>query len=255
MAILGIAAKGLKSVFSYGVKSVKWAGSGIKSGFAAERVVVEGGKTTKLGPGIFRQHPWSSLGAAGTAGLGAWATFGGDSEKTLSENMGAKASDVVTGAKDVAKDFGKGFVGGISEDDDVKDAAKAVGDAGKAAKETVEGAANRVGSAVSSLGDMLGGFVSTMSNVFGGVGNMLSSLTNGKVGGLGVVGLLASAYLIFGRTGILGKFGGLLMGMTLLSGIMRPSENVSAAQSVAQQRGKNDSIALAETAPQQPMRR
>ena len=184
-----------------------------------------GSRGTKLAV----KHPVIS----GVAGLGAWATFGGDSEKTLSENMGDKASDVVSGAKDVAKDFGKGFVGGISEDEDVKAAAKAVGDAGKAAKETVEGAADRVGSAVSSFGDMLGGFVSTMSNVFGGVGNMLSGLMSGKTSGLGIAGLVASAFLIFGRTGILGKAGGLLLGMMMLSGMNRQAQSQNLAQDAA----------------------
>ena len=191
-----------------------------------------GSRGTKLAV----KHPVIS----GVAGLGAWATFGGDSEKTLSENMGDKASDVVSGAKDVAKDFGKGFVGGISEDEDVKAAAKAVGDAGKAAKETVEGAADRVGSAVSSFGDMLGGFVSTMSNVFGGVGNMLSGLMSGKTSGLGIAGLVASAFLIFGRTGILGKAGGLLLGMMMLSGMNRQAQSQNPAQDAALQ--QNDEL-------------
>ena len=113
-------------------------------------------------------------------------------------------------------------------------------DAGKAAKETVEGAADRVGSAVSSFGDMLGGFVSTMSNVFGGVGNMLSGLMSGKTSGLGIAGLVASAFLIFGRTGILGKAGGLLLGMMMLSGMNRQAQSQNPAQDAALQ--QNDEL-------------
>lgn len=200
------------NIGEYGIKSLKSVLSVGKSG-------------TKLAV----KHPVIS----GVAGLGAWATFGGDSDKTISENMGNKAADVITGAKDVAKDFGKGFVGGMSEDNDVKAVTKAVGDAGKAAKETVEDAASRVGSAVSSMLDMLGGFVSKMSNVFGGVGDMLSGLMSGKTSGLGIAGLVASAFLIFGRTGILGKAGGLLLGMMMLSGMNRQSQSQNLGQDAA----------------------
>ena len=207
------------NIGEYGIKSLK-------------SVLSVGASGTKLAV----KHPVIS----GVAGLGAWATFGGDSDKTISENMGNKAADVITGTKDVAKDFGKGFVGGMSKDNDVKDAAKAVGDAGKAAKETVEGAANRVGSAVSSFGDMVGGFVSTMSNVFGGVGNMLSGLMSGKTSGLGIAGLVASAFLIFGRTGILGKAGGLLLGMMMLSGMNRQAQPQNLGQDAALQ--QNDDL-------------
>lgn len=219
--------------FSYPVKMLKWAASSIKSGFAKGGEAVVDGKVIKTTPGFFRAHPKITMVSGSVVGFGAWATFGGDSDKTISENMGKKAADVITGAKDVAKDFGKGFVGGMSEDNDVKAVTKAVGDAGKAAKETVEDAANRVGSTLSSFGDMLGDFVSTMSNVFGGVGNMLSGLMSGKTSGLGIAGLVASAFLIFGRTGILGKAGGLLLGMMMLSGMNRQAQSQDLAQDAA----------------------
>jgi len=190
-----------------------------------------------------------SIGAFGVGGKLAWDKLVND--KDVLENLGAMSNDAVMGLKDGGKDFGRGFINGASQDPDVKAAAKVVDDTGKKVKETAEDIFEHG----RGVGNMLSEIVNTIGSFFGGVSNMLSSLTNGKVGGLGVVGLLASAYLIFGRTGILGKIGGLLMGMTLLSGIMRPSENVSADQSVVQNRGKNDTMALDETAQQQAIRR
>ena len=46
--------------------------------------------------------------------------------------------------------------------------------------------------------------------------NFFSNLGNGKVSGLGIGALIASAYMIFGRTGLLGKIGGALMAMMMI---------------------------------------
>ena len=49
-----------------------------------------------------------------------------------------------------------------------------------------------------------------------GVSNFFSNLGKGNVSGLGMLGLVASALLVFGRFGWLGKIGGLLLGMMLI---------------------------------------
>lgn len=208
--------------------------------------------TAKFGGNALLKHPVLTVGGT----VGAWSALeSAVGEKSFKENAEENTKEVATRALE----FGKGVISGTADavtgDKDVQDVTKAAVETGKEVTQTVKKTASRAADAVGGVGGTLKGVVDVIGGIFGGASNMLSSLTNGKVGGLGVVGLLASAYLIFGRTGILGKIGGLLMGMTLLSGIMRPSENVSAAQSVAQQRGKNDTMDLDETAPQQAMRR
>lgn len=211
-----------------------------------------GAETIKFGGNALLKHPVLTVGGT----IGAWSALeSAVGEKNFMDNTKENSAQVATRALE----FGKGVIGGtvaaVTGDKDVQNVTKTAVETGKEVTQTVKATASRAADAVGGVGGTLKGVVDVIGGIFGGAANMLSNLTNGKVGGLGVVGLLASAYLIFGRTGILGKIGGLLMGMTLLSGIMRPSESVSAAQSVAQQRGKNDTIDLAETAPQQAMRR
>lgn len=50
-----------------------------------------------------------------------------------------------------------------------------------------------------------------------GLGRLFSDLSVGNLTGLGIAGLVASAMLIFGRHGILGKVAGLMLGITLLN--------------------------------------
>lgn len=73
----------------------------------------------------------------------------------------------------------------------------------------------------------------------GGLFNMLSgflrNLGGGNVSGLNIAGLIAAAYLVFGRFGWLGKIAGLFLGMMLIgnnAGVVRtvPSETVSRTQ-------------------------
>lgn len=47
-------------------------------------------------------------------------------------------------------------------------------------------------------------------------GNFFNNLASGKISGLSIGALIASAYLIFGRTGLLGKIGGALMAMMMI---------------------------------------
>lgn len=96
-------------------------------------------------------------------------------------------------------------------------------------------AADRVEQAVERAGEALQGVkegVSTMNQSWGGIGTFLGNLTGGNgvdmfgnffsnlgkgnVSGLGMLGLVASALLVFGRFGWLGKIGGLLLGMMFI---------------------------------------
>ena len=77
--------------------------------------------------------------------------------------------------------------------------------------------------------------------MFGGEGmgmfsNFFNNLGSGKVSGLGIGTLIASAYMIFGRTGLLGKIGGALMAMMMIGNnssrqVQTQTENVEQKES------------------------
>lgn len=87
---------------------------------------------------------------------------------------------------------------------------------------------NKAGEAVDSVNNAMGDINSKwsgMSNFFRGIfsgngmdmfGNFFSNLGKGKVSGLSLVGLVAAAYLVFGRFGWLGKIAGTMLGMMMI---------------------------------------
>lgn len=237
-------------LLNYGVKAVKLGWKGVKLGWengsgAVKTVAATGVKAV---PGVAKtavNHPI----VATAAGLGGWSALESAlGDKTFGENVRENAKEVASTSLDFVKGVGKGSADALTEDKDVQDTTKAVADTGKEVagkvKDAAGEAANRIGEATGSLGGMLGNFVSALSNVFGGVGRMFNGLTGGNVSGLGIAGLIASAYLVFGRSGLLGKAGGLLMGIMLLSGMGRQHQAQNLGQdAVLQQsdgRGKQD---------------
>lgn len=115
-------------------------------------------------------------------------------------------ADVLVGEENVDK--GMEIAGQAAEK--VEDA---VGQAGEALQDVKEG--------VSTMNQTWGGIDTFLGNLTGGnglnmFGNFFSNLGKGNVSGLGMLGLVASALLVFGRFGWLGKIGGLLLGMMLI---------------------------------------
>ena len=117
-------------------------------------------------------------------------------------------------------------------------------------------AAEKVEQAVGQAGEALQGVkegVTTMNQTWGGIGSFLGNLTNGNgldmfgnffsnlgkgnVSGLGMLGLVASALLVFGRFGWLGKIGGLLLGMMLIGNNSRIEQKQPVGQTP--QEGQN----------------
>lgn len=122
-------------------------------------------------------------------------------------------------------------------------------------------AADRVEQAVDQAGEALQGVkegVSTMNQTWGGIGTFLGNLTGGNgldmfgnffsnlgkgnVSGLGMVGLVASALLVFGRFGWLGKIGGLLLGMMLIGNNSRIEQKQPAGQTPQEEQGRQGGI-------------
>ena len=122
-------------------------------------------------------------------------------------------------------------------------------------------AADRVEQAVDQAGEALQGVkegVSTMNQTWGGIGTFLGNLTGGNgldmfgnffsnlgkgnVSGLGMLGLVASALLVFGRFGWLGKIGGLLLGMMLIGNNSRIEQKQPAGQTPQEEQGRQGGI-------------
>lgn len=107
-----------------------------------------------------------------------------------------------------------------------------------AVKDTVHGTVGAVGDTIGAARDAIGGVTDAVNNVnntassWGGIGQFFSNLTSGnganmfgnlfnnifsgKVSMMSMLGLVASALLIFGRFGWLGKIAGVLLGMLLI---------------------------------------
>lgn len=107
-----------------------------------------------------------------------------------------------------------------------------------AVKDTVHGTVGAVGDTIGAARDAIGGVTDAVNNVnntassWGGIGQFFSNLTSGngvnmfgnlfsnifsgKVSMMSMLGLVASALLIFGRFGWLGKIAGALLGMLLI---------------------------------------
>lgn len=111
----------------------------------------------------------------------------------------------------------------------------------------IKGTANETKGLLGTLGDTLHGISSFLGNLFGGngtnmFGNFFNNLASGKISGLGIGGLIAAAYMIFGRTGLLGKIGGALMAMMMIgnnSYSRSQNHEVSESQGLSEERQRN----------------
>ena len=120
---------------------------------------------------------------------------------------------------------------------------------GKSATDTLADAADGVRELTSKAGEAVGSVSGTVAGIdskLGGVSNFLRQVSNGgvsdmfgnffrnlgqgNVSGLSIAGLVAAAFLIFGRFGWLGKIAGAFLGMMLIgnnAGIFRTPDTGS----------------------------
>ena len=82
------------------------------------------------------------------------------------------------------------------------------------AVETVSSAMSDVDSKWSGMSNFFRGLFS--GNGLNMFGNFFRNLGSGKVSGLSIAGLVAAAFLVFGRFGWLGKIAGFMLGLTLI---------------------------------------
>ena len=184
--------------------------------------MVNNSATRSLGGAIV--HPQRTLAGFGHATK--TAVVGG--------GMGYLAWENIVNDKPVVRTVADVLVGEENVEKGMEMAGKAAEEVGKAIDETGE-ALHGVKDGVCSLNETWSGIGTFLGNLTCGNGlemfsNFFSNLGKGNVSGLGMLGLVASALLVFGRFGWLGKIGGLLLGMMLIGNNSR----VEQAQPVGQ---------------------
>ena len=162
-------------------------------------------------------HPSQTLRGAGqavkTATIGGAVGYVGWEKLTTDKSVVRIVSDAVVGES--VTDTIAGTADGVRE---------LTGKAGEAVS-SVSGAGTGIDNKLNGVSNFLrqasGGGVMDM------FGNFFRNLGSGNVSGLGIAGLVAAAFLIFGRFGWLGKIAGAFLGMMLIgnnAGVLRTQE-------------------------------
>lgn len=191
------------SILKYGGKAMK----GVGSATAAT------GK--KMGNAAL--HPSQTLRGAGqavkTATVGGAVGYVGWEKLTTDKSVVRIVSDAV---------IGEPATNTLAETaDGVRELTGKAGEAIGSVSGAVTGIDNKLNGVSNFLRQASGGGVMDM------FGNFFRNLGSGNVSGLSIVGLVAAAFLIFGRFGWLGKIAGAFLGMMLIgnnAGVLRTQE-------------------------------
>jgi len=169
-----------------------------------------GAKATAKTVGHTVLHPQQTIKGMGTA------------TKTAAVGAGAGyvAWEKLTTDKSVARIVGDAVVGSDTIDsvgEKMEGVGNAVSNLGETASNAINGVSEAVNGANSNLSG-IGNFLGNMTNGNGGnmFSNFFSNLFSGNVSGMSMLGLVASAFLIFGRFGWMGKIAGILLGMMMI---------------------------------------
>lgn len=227
MGWLSLTTKVIPKLWKGGVYTV----SGLWKGGSA--VVNAGAKVTSA----VAKNPKTSA-VIGVATYAGWDKLTHDDE-----SMGTAVGKTLRGGVDSSGDFAHDVVNGFTG----KDTCEQVKDTASGLLSDIKGTANETKGLLGTLGDTLHGISSFLGNLFGGngtnmFGNFFNNLASGKISGLGIGGLIAAAYMIFGRTGLLGKIGGALMAMMMIgnnSYSRSQNHEVSESQGLSEERQRN----------------
>ena len=155
-------------------------------------------------------------------------------DESIGTAVGKTLRDGVEGVGGFAHDTVNGFTGEKTVEQ-VRDTATSV-------VSDLQGTASETKGLLGTIGDSLRGISSFLGNLFGGnggnmFGNFLNNLTSGNISGWGIGALIAASYMIFGRTGLLGKIGGALMAMMMI-GNNSQRQTQAVAQTQERQQGQ-----------------
>lgn len=171
---------------------------------------------------------------------------------TIGGAVGYVGWEKLTSDKSVVRIVSDAIVG-----ESVTDAIAGTADNVREMKDKAGEAVSAVSGAVAGIDNKLDGVSNFLRGASGGglsdmFGNFFRNLGSGNVSGLSIAGLIAAAFLIFGRFGWLGKIAGAFLGMMLIgnnAGVFR----TSVPESVA--RGQSPSVPVEEQNHSGGMRR
>ena len=175
--------------------------------------ILRGGGRAVASAGDAIIHPQRTLTGAGkavkTAAVGGAVGYVGWEKLTTDKSVTRIVSDAVIGSDTT---------------DAIADTVSDVKELKTKAGEAVD-AVNGVASNMSGIGNFMHS-IST-GNVGDMFGNLFSNITSGKVGGMSLLGLVAAAFMTFGRFGWLSKIAGVLLGMYIIGNNSRSQQAVN----------------------------
>ena len=172
--------------------------------------ILKGGGRAVSSAGDAIIHPQRALAGAGkavkSAAVGGAVGYVGWGKLTTDKSLTRIVSDAVIGPDTT---------------DAIADTVSDVKELKTKAGEAVD-AVNGVASNMSGIGNFMHS-IST-GNVGDMFGNLFSNITSGKVGGMSLLGLVAAAFMTFGRFGWLSKIAGVLLGMYIIGNNSRAQQ-------------------------------
>ena len=227
MGWLSLTTKIVPKLWNAGTKatSTMWSGGSAVAGagWKAGAAIVKNPKTS------------ATLAASSYAG---WKILN-NPQQTAGTTVGKTLRETVGESGGFAHDVVNGFTG--------ENTVEQVKDTTVNAIDTIKETATQTNGILGTIGESLKGISNFFGNMFGGNGtnmfaNFFNNLSSGNVSGWGIGALIAAGYMIFGRTGLLGKIGGALVAMMMIgSNSQRQTQEVgqgaSQSQSQEQSRG------------------
>ncbi len=183
-----------------------------KSGISATSKLLEGGSKVL---GSAAKNPKTTA-VAGVAAYAGWQNI--HSSESYGTSVGKTLKKATNGAGSFSHDVVNGYTGKNTVEK-VRDTTKGVLDG---MKDTVSETKDILG----TLGDTLKSISTFLGNIFNGkgmnmFGNFFNNISSGKVSGLSIGALIMAGYMMFARTGLLGKIGGALLAMMMVGGNSR----------------------------------
>jgi len=216
----------------------------LSSGTKATSTLWRGG-TTVAGTGwkaatTVAAHPKTAMVTA----VGGWALLNKKDDESLGTSVGKTMRGSVDESGSFVHDVVNGFTGENTVES-VKDTASNVIDSASSTLGELKDTVTESKGLLGTLSDSLKGIGTFLGNMFGGngmnmFGNFFNNMASGKVGGLSIGALILGAYMIFGRTGMLGKLGGALLAMMMIGGNSQ-QQTQTTSQTQGQQLAENQS--------------
>ena len=213
------------SLLKLGTKAAKWIGKG------AAATVETTGKAVL--------HPQQTIKGAGqalkTATVGGALGYVGWQKLTTDESVVGIVSDALIGKEntEAISNTVQQTTEGLR---DLKDSVSNMSD-------TISSTMGNVDSKMNGITEFIGGV--TYGNTSNMLGNFTDNLLQGKVSGLGIMGLVLSSFLLFGRFGWMGKIAGAVLAMMMIGNNSQKTNDMNQCQANVRTQTKEQTMSTA----------